>query len=59
MVGRFTMRSSKKRKKKRKRPLTYPGVDAVFILSIAALVKVRKERERYRHIDEKGGFQQF
>ncbi|KAM3442876.1 hypothetical protein NHJ13734_002114 [Beauveria thailandica] len=35
------------------------GVDAIFILSIAALVKVRKERERYRHIDEKGGFQQF
>ncbi|OAR01429.1 hypothetical protein LLEC1_05397 [Akanthomyces lecanii] len=35
------------------------GVDAVFILSIAALVKTRKERERYRHIDEKGGFQQF
>ncbi|KAJ6781003.1 hypothetical protein PWT90_09943 [Aphanocladium album] len=35
------------------------GVDAVFILSIAALLKVRKERERYSHIDEKGGYQQF
>ncbi|KAJ3477968.1 hypothetical protein NLG97_g8698 [Lecanicillium saksenae] len=35
------------------------GVDALFILAIAALLKVRKERERYRHIDEKGGYQQF
>ncbi|EGX95021.1 tetraspanin [Cordyceps militaris CM01] len=35
------------------------GVDALFILSIAALLKVRKERERYRHIDDKSGYQQF
>ncbi|TQS33204.1 hypothetical protein Golomagni_06458, partial [Golovinomyces magnicellulatus] len=31
------------------------GVDAVLILCIASLLKVRKERERYRHIDEKSG----
>lgn len=32
------------------------GIDAVFILSIACLLKDRKERERYRHIDEKTGY---
>ncbi|KAG6139257.1 hypothetical protein E4U24_007390 [Claviceps purpurea] len=35
------------------------GVDAVLILSIACLLKDRKERERYRHIDEKSGFRTF
>ncbi|UNI24187.1 hypothetical protein JDV02_009954 [Purpureocillium takamizusanense] len=32
------------------------GVDAVLILAIACLLKDRKERERYRHIDEKAGY---
>ncbi|KAK2598918.1 hypothetical protein QQS21_005596 [Conoideocrella luteorostrata] len=32
------------------------GVDAILILSIACLLKDRKERERYRHIDEKSGY---
>ncbi|KIE00260.1 tetraspanin, partial [Metarhizium majus ARSEF 297] len=35
------------------------GLDAILILSIASLLKERKERERYRHIDEKSGFRQF
>jgi hypothetical protein len=35
------------------------GIDAVFILSLACLAKDRKERERYRHIDEKSGFSQI
>ncbi|EXV00623.1 hypothetical protein X797_006340 [Metarhizium robertsii] len=35
------------------------GLDAILILSIACLLKERKERERYRHIDEKSGFRQF
>ncbi|KAI5464122.1 hypothetical protein BGZ63DRAFT_421199 [Mariannaea sp. PMI_226] len=32
------------------------GIDAIFVLCIACLLKDRKERERYRHIDEKAGF---
>ncbi|QPH18839.1 hypothetical protein C2857_003939 [Epichloe festucae Fl1] len=32
------------------------GVDAILILSIACLLKDRKERERYRNIDEKSGY---
>lgn len=32
------------------------GVDALLILCIACLLKDRKERERYRHIDEKTGY---
>ncbi|KAM5346915.1 hypothetical protein ACJ41O_009920 [Fusarium nematophilum] len=35
------------------------GIDAIFILCIACLLKDRKERERYRHIDEKTGYQQI
>ncbi|KAH7118425.1 hypothetical protein EDB81DRAFT_817410 [Dactylonectria macrodidyma] len=35
------------------------GVDAIFILCIACLLKDRKERERYRHIDEKAGYRQI
>ncbi|KAG5985922.1 hypothetical protein E4U54_005742 [Claviceps lovelessii] len=35
------------------------GLDAVLFLSIACLLKDRKERERYRHIDEKSGFRTF
>lgn len=35
------------------------GIDAILVLSIACLLKDRKERERYRHIDEKSGFRQF
>lgn len=35
------------------------GVDALLILAIACLLKDRKERERYRHIDEKSGYLQF
>jgi len=31
------------------------GVDVALILSIAMLLKDRKEKERYRHIDEKNG----
>ncbi|KAK7418694.1 hypothetical protein QQZ08_011130 [Neonectria magnoliae] len=32
------------------------GVDAIFVLCIACLLKERKERERYHHIDEKTGY---
>ncbi|KAF4449311.1 putative Pls1 tetraspanin [Fusarium austroafricanum] len=35
------------------------GIDAIFILCIACLLKDRKERERYRHIDEKAGYRQI
>ena len=31
------------------------GIDVALILCIAMLVKDRKEKERYRHIDEKSG----
>jgi len=31
------------------------GVDFAFIMSILMLLAVRKEKERYRHIDEKNG----
>ncbi|KAI1392287.1 uncharacterized protein F4822DRAFT_390399 [Hypoxylon trugodes] len=31
------------------------GIDAVLIMAIACVLKDRKERERYRHIDEKTG----
>ncbi|KAH7037567.1 tetraspanin [Microdochium trichocladiopsis] len=31
------------------------GLDAIFIMALACLLKDRKERERYRHIDEKSG----
>lgn len=31
------------------------GIDVVLIMSIACLLKDRKERERYRDIDEKSG----
>src|SRR6266536_1884357 len=31
------------------------GIDAFLILTIAMLLKDRKEKERYRHIDEKSG----
>jgi hypothetical protein len=32
------------------------GVDAVFLLAIACLLKDRKEQFRYRHIDQKTGY---
>ncbi|KAK4237842.1 hypothetical protein C8A03DRAFT_44346 [Achaetomium macrosporum] len=32
------------------------GFDVVFIMATACLLKDRKERERFRHIDEKNGF---
>ncbi|KAF5017261.1 hypothetical protein F66182_10832 [Fusarium sp. NRRL 66182] len=35
------------------------GIDAIFVLCIACLLKERKERERYRHIDEKSGYRQI
>jgi len=35
------------------------GVDAVTFLSILMLLQVRKEQERYRHIDEKNGNNAF
>ncbi|KXJ93980.1 tetraspanin [Microdochium bolleyi] len=31
------------------------GLDALLIMALACLLKDRKERERYRHIDEKSG----
>jgi hypothetical protein len=31
------------------------GVDVLLILCTAILLKDRKEKERYRHIDEKNG----
>lgn len=31
------------------------GIDVVFIMATACLLKERKERERFRHIDEKHG----
>ncbi|CAJ2503816.1 Uu.00g112100.m01.CDS01 [Anthostomella pinea] len=31
------------------------GIDALFVMAIACLLKDRKEQERYRHIDEKSG----
>lgn len=31
------------------------GVDTAFIMATACLLKDRKERERFRHIDEKTG----
>jgi hypothetical protein len=39
-------------------PYTYlpSGVDAVFLLAIACLLKDRKEQFRYRHIDQKTGY---
>lgn len=35
---------------------TFQGIDVVLIMAIACLLKDRKERERYRHIDEKSGY---
>jgi hypothetical protein len=35
------------------------GVDVALILSTAMLLKDRKEKERYRHIDEKQGVGAF
>jgi hypothetical protein len=35
------------------------GFDMVFIVATACLLKERKERERFRYIDEKNGFQRF
>ncbi|KFA79305.1 hypothetical protein S40288_03439 [Stachybotrys chartarum IBT 40288] len=35
------------------------GIDALFILVLACLRKDRKERERYRHIDEKTDYLQI
>ncbi|KAK4170378.1 hypothetical protein QBC43DRAFT_4822 [Cladorrhinum sp. PSN259] len=32
------------------------GIDAVFVIATACLLKDRKEKERFRHIDEKSGF---
>jgi hypothetical protein len=32
------------------------GFDVVFIMATACLLKDRKERERFRHIDEKNGY---
>ncbi|SPO00020.1 probable Pls1 tetraspanin [Cephalotrichum gorgonifer] len=32
------------------------GIDVVVVMAIACLLKDRKERERYRHIDEKSGY---
>ncbi|TDZ21210.1 hypothetical protein C8034_v003969 [Colletotrichum sidae] len=35
------------------------GVDALLVVCTAMLLKDRKERERYRHIDEKAGYRGF
>ncbi|KAK0723917.1 hypothetical protein B0T21DRAFT_414267 [Apiosordaria backusii] len=32
------------------------GIDFVFVVATACLLKDRKERERFRHIDEKSGY---
>ncbi|KAK4649477.1 uncharacterized protein QC761_119270 [Podospora bellae-mahoneyi] len=32
------------------------GIDFVFVMATACLLKDRKERERFRHIDEKSGY---
>lgn len=45
--------------KRRKTTNNGAGVDAILILCIACLAKDRKERERYRHIDEKSGYRQI
>jgi hypothetical protein len=37
----------------------HSGIDVVLILCTAMLVKDRKEKERYRHIDEKNGTGSF
>ncbi|KAK7969366.1 hypothetical protein PG996_002197 [Apiospora saccharicola] len=37
----------------------FVGVDVLLILATACLMKDRKERERFRHIDEKNGARQF
>ncbi|KAK8048690.1 hypothetical protein PG994_010420 [Apiospora phragmitis] len=37
----------------------FVGVDVLLILATACLMKDRKERERFRHIDEKSGVRQF
>ncbi|KAK2001229.1 tetraspanin [Colletotrichum falcatum] len=35
------------------------GIDALLVVCTAMLLKDRKERERYRHIDEKTGYRGF
>ena len=35
------------------------GIDVVFVLATAMLLKDRKEKERYRGIDEKSGTGSF
>jgi hypothetical protein len=35
------------------------GLDVALIIATAALLKDRKEKERYRHIDEKNGVGAF
>lgn len=35
------------------------GIDVLFIISTAILLKDRKEKARYRHIDEKSGVGSF
>jgi small-conductance mechanosensitive channel len=37
----------------------FVGIDALFVVAIACLLKDRKERERYRYIDEKTGYYQI
>ncbi|KAK7952331.1 uncharacterized protein PG986_008059 [Apiospora aurea] len=37
----------------------FVGIDVLLILATACLMKDRKERERFRHIDEKSGVRQF
>jgi hypothetical protein len=35
------------------------GIDVLAVLAIAMLLKDRKEKERYRHIDEKLGLKDY
>lgn len=35
------------------------GVDVVFVMAATCLIKERRERERFRHIDEKTGASTF
>ncbi|KAH6697625.1 tetraspanin [Plectosphaerella plurivora] len=37
----------------------FVGIDALLVISVTMVLKERKERERFRHIDEKAGYRTF
>jgi hypothetical protein len=37
----------------------FVGIDALLVISVTMVLKDRKERERFRHIDEKAGYRTF